>query len=405
MLIATPSIGISPDETVVRKSSTSSRLEYGDLIRVLGTIAVVLGHVCDRAFIEADQTNPHWYLAGLMDLMCRWAVPAYIMLSGAIFLQPSQSDSASFYRKRLNRLGIPLLFWTVLYIVYSVEWAGYRTWSQALVSLAQGEPYGHLHFMFRLAGLYAITPLLRVFTRHASRDMVRNTVIGFLALGAADSIINCTMGTTLNVFVRFVPFIGYYLAGWWLRDLKPDARLAFRALMVLISAGLLMWIGTTILVHFFELKPPPSVGLMLLDFLSPLRIIQALSAWVVLIYLVRQPSPLFRTGLLADLINRLVPLTLGIYLVHPLFLSLLDLSHHRLHLWPLPSINVWPNGWLGIPLTAVCGYLLSLATVILLQHIPGVCHLVGTDSHAGRRSAQGNPVHRNSDVHNAARSQ
>src|SRR5437763_9984766 len=80
------------------------RMHYGDAIRILGTIAVVIGHVADMRF-GGNALDRDWWVANFWDAFTRWAVPAYIMLSGALLLDPVRAEHPSdFYRKRLGRI-------------------------------------------------------------------------------------------------------------------------------------------------------------------------------------------------------------------------------------------------------------------------------------------------------------
>jgi hypothetical protein len=56
------------------------RMHYGDAIRILGTVAVVIGHVADMRLFSAHVLDRDWWICNAWDAMTRWAVSAYIML-------------------------------------------------------------------------------------------------------------------------------------------------------------------------------------------------------------------------------------------------------------------------------------------------------------------------------------
>ena len=81
-------------------------LHYGDHLRILGTVAVVVGHVADMTLYQAKPLSATWWTCNWWDAACRWAVPVYIMLSGSLLLDPARGEPPGvFYRKRLARLG------------------------------------------------------------------------------------------------------------------------------------------------------------------------------------------------------------------------------------------------------------------------------------------------------------
>src|SRR5689334_17310528 len=158
-------------------------MPYGDAARVLGTIAVVVGHVCDLAVFNPETKTADWWFCNLADAASRWAVPIYIMLSGSLLLDPARAEAPKdFYKKRLARLGVPIIFWSAFYMWFSVSVTHYETNDTIWNNLFLGKPYMHLHFIFRIAGLYAFTPMIRVFLKHAERRQIVLAVLIMLAL-------------------------------------------------------------------------------------------------------------------------------------------------------------------------------------------------------------------------------
>jgi surface polysaccharide O-acyltransferase-like enzyme len=424
-------------------------MHYGDVIRIVGTLIVVIGHVSDMALYQGHEPGSiygpgttNWHVANLWDAFSRWAVPIYIMLSGSLLLDPNRVESPSkFYHKRLMRIGVPLVFWSFFFMWVDVYYTGWRAahdlayeayvhnhwvflWSThtrwqwfmyllfydpkaAWINLLKGEPYVHMHFIFRIAGLYAFTPVLRVCLRHISRPMLISTVITMLALSSADSIANNITGTELSAFARFVPFLGYYLLGYLLRNAVLSwpgllACLAGMFLSVTALAG-----GTELLVQHYvidaglnRISGPPSMSMLLYDFLSPVRVAMAVFFWLVLVNLFRKPLPVGKWG--RSVIRFWANTTLGLYLIHPFFRELWYLEAptwvhpyiqrllavqesgilHKLQTvlrqWMLHGIDAtWPDIYRGIPLVTMLVYVPALIATILIMRIPYVRRIAG----------------------------
>lgn len=354
-------------------------MNYGDAIRILGTVAVVIGHCADM-HLDRQPLSMNWWACNLWDSAVRWAVPAYILLSGALLLDPARTETPKkFYHKRLMRIGIPLVFWSIFFMWFSVYYTHWVTPKRAWMDLLIGQPYVHMHFIFRIAGLYAFTPMIRVFLRHSSRSMQIGTVVTLLLLSSADSVANGISGTELSAFASFAPFLGYYLAGYLLRATLVSRRTFIWCWIGLIVTAALLAGGTGWLVGEFGFKWYPSMGMMLYDFLSPVRVVMAICAWLILVKLFHSPWPKSDRG--RTILRAWANTTLGLYLIHPMFREMFYLNRFGMGTWslhlPRAIDGTWPNLWLGIPLMTLVVYIPSLLATIGLMKIPYVRRITG----------------------------
>ena len=286
---------------------------------------------------------------------------------------------------------MPIVFWSALFMWFSVDYTGWvPTWRAAWLNLLRGEPYVHMHFIFRIAGLYAFTPMLRVFVRHAGRPMVVTTTVLLLAISSADTVANNFTRTELSLFFRFVPFLGYYLFGYLLREGVRSRAAVWACWAGLAGSVAVLAGGTRWLVDRYVLGAgltqvygPPSVPMQLYDFVSPVRVLMAVCAWVVLVDLFRDPWPRGKVGRSA--VRFWANTTLGLYLIHPLFRelwwagwrfgsrpSLIPGGVDATHFGTVPM-----NVLYGVPLVAALVYVPSLLATVVLMRIPGVRRITG----------------------------
>ena len=369
--------GVPSPDVFAPDPRTPRRMHYGDAVRILGTWAVVINHVSDM-YLGSDQImlTRTWWVLNFWDSAMRWAVPAYIMLSGALLLDPARTEPPTlFYKKRMARIGVPLVFWTAFFIWFSFHTLvpkGWITPDQIWRNLAEGKPYTHLHFIFRIAGLYAFTPMFRIFLRHSSRSMQIATTVMCLLLSSGNSIVNGIYHTEPSVFMRFVPFIGFYLLGYLLRDTLISKRqlglcwVGFFA-MVALLAGV-----TGLLIRRYGFAWYPSVPMMFYDFLSPIRIVMAIFAWLIFVNTFHQPWPKHEGT--RKLVAYWASTTLGLYLVHPYFREVLFFhGYDALH----PFGNSFQSVWLGIPIVSLMVYIPSLVVTMVIMRIPFVRRIAG----------------------------
>ena len=228
--------------------SVSTQLAYTSYLRVAAIIGVVLIHTAGLTYINDDLRGTGvWWVAAALTFSVKWAVPVFVMVSGSLLLKPPVDRSAKlFYRRRLSRIGIPLVVWHVVYITLKATIERPRRDPAIHVArFLRGESYTGLYYFWLILGLYLITPLLwpviagisrralggagalLVLSAAANRSMLQ--VIGRLEDGS-------TPAGDPTILSTFVPFIGYFLLGYALRDVIVRGRGRVIAFAVLTAA-------------------------------------------------------------------------------------------------------------------------------------------------------------------------
>jgi surface polysaccharide O-acyltransferase-like enzyme len=329
--------------------------------------AVVVLHVGARGILTYEPLkSAGWWTSNLFEAATRWCVPVFVMLSGALLLDPSKSEPLwTFYRKRLSRIGIPLVFWSAFFLAW--QWL-YHGEAPTAVRIARrliaGTTYYHLHFMYVIAGLYVVAPMLRVFVRHADRTTQALAVAIALACACAATMIGVIYPATPSMFTRFVPYIGYFLAGACLRDIALSRRGLLAAVAASVGAMATTFVGTGILVGTFGIEDPRALALDY--FLSPTSVVLSLAVFLLIRGLGQERGPATRAQGIT--VRWLAPATLGMYLVHPVFLELYE--NAGLVLWP----SLAP---VGLVVASVAVFASSLLATLVLQRIPIVRYIVG----------------------------
>ncbi len=165
-----------------------------DLIRTVAIILVILLHAAIEPNPNLNLMSPQgvqlWWTSDIYDSIARTAVPLFVMLTGALLLQPSKADEPLrvFFKKRWNRIGIPVLFWGAIFFAWDFSVKGQAL---TLTSVLQGVlagPYVHFWYVYLLVGLYLITPLVRVVVAHADWRIIRYfLLVWFVGTGIVSS--------------------------------------------------------------------------------------------------------------------------------------------------------------------------------------------------------------------------
>ena len=136
-----------------------------DLIRTIAIVGVILLHAANDLTIQqmGQLEIVRWVTVDIYQSLGRIGVPLFVMLTGALLLQPSKNESISvFFKKRWARIGLPFIFWGAAYFAYDFFVLHQAITTNAIVQGILTGPYYHFWYLYMLAGLYLLTPILRI---------------------------------------------------------------------------------------------------------------------------------------------------------------------------------------------------------------------------------------------------
>ncbi len=134
---------------------------YFDVLRVVAILAVIILHVAVSHFHDTDVFSFMWEMSNMWDGIVRWGVPVFVMISGALFLNPEREITFNkLYSKNILHLVIVLLFWSVFYALCGFIAGPFKGNLEKFVVYTVLGNF-HLWFLWMVLGLYIIVPLLR----------------------------------------------------------------------------------------------------------------------------------------------------------------------------------------------------------------------------------------------------
>jgi surface polysaccharide O-acyltransferase-like enzyme len=340
------------------------QLGYINTLRFLALPAVIMLH-CSSPLLAAYGTVPHnqWLAADFYNALTRFAVPVFVMITGALLLG-RDDEIFGFLKKRLSRVVIPFLFWSLVYVAYSyyddeITYTGnlHTTINQVLHQLKVGAQY-HLWYVYMLVGLYLIIPILSKFIRYASGK----EILYFLAVWLLVMQITQPYMARYNPAVDtryFAGYIGYLVLGYYLANknfnLKHLSALTAGLLVVSVTV---ITIGTA---YFFDHYH--GISTVMYEPLSWLIVVVS-SAIFLAIRFTRISAP----GWFITLRDFVGKYNYGIYLGHALILTLLDNPDLTGFSLSFKSFNPF----LAIPVTGIVCLLITLLMVYLINKLPFV---------------------------------
>ncbi len=174
------------------QASQKEFLPWADLIRVVATILVVTVHVSGQLTnVWGKIPESDWFIANIYGGIARICVPLFLMISGYLLLPRSES-LGTFYRKRMPKVVIPLLAWSLIYLGwYCGNHPGTCTPSLVRNLLFVQGTYYHLWFMYSLIGIYLILPVLRLLVKpEADRKILWYLIVLWLVFQSALNLAN-----------------------------------------------------------------------------------------------------------------------------------------------------------------------------------------------------------------------
>jgi surface polysaccharide O-acyltransferase-like enzyme len=209
------------------------RILYFDILRIIAIFAVIFQHVAATEWFNINAA--HWNILNFYHILPGFAVPVFIMVSGALHLSASDRGIKYFLNRALKVLFI-LFFWIIVYkTVFLIhDFVKYRKINFDLVKsvphdllMFPGGTYSHLWFLNMIIGLYLLSPVIRVFVLHAGRRHIKYFLLLFLFAFTVRfyNMVNAFINMDRKIF--FLPqsiyfpvnellgYAGYYIAGYY----------------------------------------------------------------------------------------------------------------------------------------------------------------------------------------------
>lgn len=203
-------------------NNKSSYIFSADVVRVVAIICVVIIHTVNIVHARIDFLGGiSWWISNILESAARIAIPLFVMLSGYFILGKKETFPQMLTRTK-NRLLIPLVAWTIFYLVWN---AGKPSLTGLLTFFPRLFSGGalHLYFLFILAGLYCFAPFLTSYLS-THKDSSKSLLWFFLSTGLLFTLGQYILNQCIsNSFILWIPYIGYFFGGYVLGNSKPNA--------------------------------------------------------------------------------------------------------------------------------------------------------------------------------------
>jgi surface polysaccharide O-acyltransferase-like enzyme len=345
-------------------SHIGTRVLWINNAKIFSAFIVVFLHESANTISGFQNINSaNWWIANTFDSISRWCIPIFVMISGMLLLDPTKDEPILvFYRKRVSRIFIPLVFWTVFFLLfrYFGEYFVKGTYPSVGIlanSVLAGEPYFHMWYLYMIIGLYLFTPVFRSVVRQLSDNRLWFLCGVLITISMASTFyISYYTNVSLPATFKFVFYIPYFFAGYLINKTRFNPPSWVLYITFILSAVL-----TGLGYHSSQLNGTYSSSNYFYNYLSITVVPMSIS---VIFLLKRFTIPILNSAIS----NKLALLSFGIYLIHPIILdSLPILGIERTSYNPL----------LSIPLIAIFAFTIALITSIIISKIPILNKIIG----------------------------
>ena len=337
---------------------TFKREIWIDNLRCAGIVAVIVIHSVSHNQYKIGG-GYQWIIATLIEGFVRWAVPIFLMISGAFNLNPDRVFSFEKMKQKSVRIFVAFILWSSIYALIAS--------TRYMISHAGGFPVGkffndffighfHMWYCWLILALYLLTPLLREITK--DRNLLKYGLICIaicsFTIPYLEEIFDIPW---LSSFIKNVPdvthvgFIGYYLLGYYLYSREIDKKSEYLC-YALGTLGMAIAVGGTIYSSYISGEFSGKWAYTSLPLL-----LQSIGVFV--LFKNRADKPMMNKNF--DSIKVFVSKqTFGIYLIHVFWMELLFVVVGRFIQW-MPIV---------VGFVAVGTFVLTTIQVFVMSKIP-----------------------------------
>jgi surface polysaccharide O-acyltransferase-like enzyme len=334
---------------------TKKHFIWADLLKINATLLVVVLHSSGN--LNNYSLDPYnWWVSNFYASFSHPCIALFVMLSGT-FLLDKQEDIKTFFLKRIDKVLIPLIIWSIIYLLFFHFYEGKKiTLSVVAKGLVSPSISYHLWFLFMILGIYLMVPIVSKWVQIASRrDLEYFLILWFLI-----ACFKPFFSKLLNFYI-YIPieaasgYLGCFILGYYLKDYKPASK---TLLYILFIIAFSITAGGTFYQKVFKTKP--AFDELFYAFLSPNIIIMA-----VVIYVSFKSLNTDSLSIKAvKVIQKISACCFGVYLIHIIVLIIIkNYIKNTVQLNSLPLI-------LTIPLIVLICFIISLVLTYIIKKIP-----------------------------------
>ncbi len=318
------------------------RKVYLDILRAIACCMIVGVHVSAQQITVLGTHSISFKFMNAVDCLCIIGVPLFVMISGALMLNPDHDSSLKVLYRHIFHLLTAYLAWLLFYnIVDYIKSGNTFVWEtfkdEVLLDTLLGRGMYHMWFLPMILGLYVLTPLLKEMVR--SRKLCEYFLILYFLFNLLYNTLfkfQIPYATIMESLFTRLPlkmlegYIGYYMLGYYLdRYLKQIKK---SSLCTILTLGLVNYLWEVTICNQ-ESAESGALSTILNDPLTVNVFFSAIAIFMLIQFLCQKTHAGSCFYLLCRELGRY---SFGVYLVHPFILAWMTEHNITTLLLPVP---------------------------------------------------------------------
>jgi len=338
----------------INNNKRSERIIYFDILNILACVCVIFLHM--NGIVHQYTQMRAWKTALIFEVACYWAVPVFIMLSGATLLKYKEKyDTKTFFKKRFIKILIPWIVWSLIsYII--------KNQNMNLFQFVKDFMYCKIEYVYWFIPLtlylYCIIPILTVFTEKEEYRKILKAIVLFIFIFRAIIYPICVIfdkpfPAVLDYFLNNNGYIMFLILGY----LLSTTQLPKRSRIIIYILGIASAIFRYIYTYYFSTRESALNG-DLFDYCSAVSVLLAMAVFV-FIKNINWKKIIDKLHIKAGTLSKLSNCSFGVYLIHILIMTQLT-DKLKLNIY---SIEYRTLG-------AILLYIICVGIVCIIKKIP-----------------------------------
>ena len=199
-----------------KENKKPERVPYLAYIRAISSVAIVLLHTA-FAFAGTEGLSESLVKVSLVIRnCCLWAVPLFVMVTGALLLDPNRDiQIKDIFHKYIKRILILIFVFTLLNEAFDVFLLGKKYDNpfafEYLIKVFTDQSWPHMWYLYMLVGIYLLLPIYRAAAKNMGKKEFQYLLIVYFIFLSVRPLIYGLFGVQSAFYITTTTIYPFYL--------------------------------------------------------------------------------------------------------------------------------------------------------------------------------------------------